>query len=205
MRLHDRSSIWIGIADLLLCVVSVVIVAVNPVKAKTDGIKPSAEFLVTTDWSLDRNTDLDQWVVLPSRKPVFYQSRQVECADLDRDSLGFSTETVTLADGSEVRGKSYTETTSIRCIAPGRYDIAVNRFADHDGGADKPITAHVEITKLNPNVSTVWAGDVVIDHVGQTVNAVSFELDKDGHATLVSVPLEPVTAAYEKARPGGAP
>jgi hypothetical protein len=39
----DRSPIWIGLADLLLCVLSV-IVAVAPMNAKVDGIKPKAQF-----------------------------------------------------------------------------------------------------------------------------------------------------------------
>lgn len=203
--MRDRSPIWIGIADFLLCCLGVVIVAVNPVKAKTDGVKPQAEFLVTADWSIERNTDLDLWVVGPSRKPVFYGSRQVDCADLDRDSLGFSTEMVTLADGTKVRGKAYTETTSIRCLESGHWDIAVNRFADHDYGSDQPIVAHVEVVGLNPAVRTLWAGDVTLKHVGETANAVSFELDKEGHVTLVPVPLESVTAAYEKAKAGATP
>lgn len=46
---HDRSPIWIGIADLLLCMVSVVIVAVAPTKAKADGVKPKAESPITAD------------------------------------------------------------------------------------------------------------------------------------------------------------
>ena len=40
----DRSSIWIGLADLLLCILSVVIVAVAPTKAKVDGLKPKGSF-----------------------------------------------------------------------------------------------------------------------------------------------------------------
>jgi len=45
--MRDRSSIWIGLADLLLCIVSVVIVAVAPTHAKTDGIRPKAEYLIS--------------------------------------------------------------------------------------------------------------------------------------------------------------
>ena len=40
---------WIGLADLLLCILSVVIVAVAPTKARVDGVKPKAEFLITAD------------------------------------------------------------------------------------------------------------------------------------------------------------
>ena len=62
--MRDRSPIWIGLADLLLCIVSVVIVAVAPTKARTDGIKPKAEFLITMESSVDVDADPDLWIVL---------------------------------------------------------------------------------------------------------------------------------------------
>ena len=97
---RDNSSIWIGLADLLLCILSVVIVAVAPTKAKVDGVKPKAEFLITADWKVELDSDVDLWVVGPEKKPIFYGSREVGCASLDRDSLGYSTSQITLADGS---------------------------------------------------------------------------------------------------------
>jgi hypothetical protein len=200
----DEAS-WTGIADFLLCCLGVIIVAVNPVHAKTDGVKPHADYLIQLDWEISRDIDLDLWVVGPSRKPVFYQSRQVGCANLDRDSLGFSTSMITLADGSQVRAQSNTETTTLRCIEPGHYDVAVNRFSDHTGERGEPITARVDLTGLNPTVTTLWSGPVVVRHVGETVNVISFDLSADGKVTLVSPPLEPVTSAYEKAKAGSAP
>ena len=86
--MRDRSPIWIGLADLLLCIVSVVIVAVSPTHARTDGVKPKAD-LISADWDVMLDSDVDLWVANPSHKPIFYGSRQVECADLDHDSLGF--------------------------------------------------------------------------------------------------------------------
>jgi len=197
---RDRSPIWIGIADFLLCCLGVVIVAVAPVKANQDGVKPHAEFLIQMDYPVDRDVDLDLWVVGPERKPVFYNSRQVGCADLDRDSLGLATAHVYLADGTSVLSKSNIETTTLRCIAPGRYDVAVNVFSYHTDSRE-PIKAHVEITGLNPQVRTLFAADVTLTHLGETDNVASFDLDKDGHVTLVSVPLEPVTQTFAKSAP----
>ncbi len=128
----DRSPMWIGLADLLLCVLSVVIVAVAPTKAKVDGVKPKAEFLITADWPVALDSDVDLWLVGPDRKPVFYGSREAACASLDRDSLGFSTSQITLADGSMAQSESNKETTTIRCLAPGHYDIGVNLYSDRE-------------------------------------------------------------------------
>lgn len=190
--------------DLILCALWVAMVHVNPAHAKVDGVKPKAEFLIQMTYPVDRDVDLDLWLAGPSRNPVFYNSRQSGCADLDRDSLGLSTSTVELADGSKVKMHEDVETISIRCIEPGHNDVAVNLFSWRDDkGA--PITAHVEVTALNPNVRTVWAGDITLKHLGETINTVSFDLSPDGKVALVSVPLEPLTSAYEKAKAGAAP
>jgi hypothetical protein len=195
----DRSPMWIGLADLLLCVLSVVIVAVAPTRAKVDGVKPKAEFLITADWPVALDSDVDLWLVGPDKKPVFYGAREAACASLDRDSLGFSTSQITLADGSTAQSESNKETTTIRCIAPGHYDVGVNLYSDRELAKGKAsIPVRVEITGLNPQVTTVFAKDVALDQVGQTINVVSFDLRLDGQLTLVDPPLEPITDAYRK-------
>ena len=198
----DRSPVWIGLADHLLCILSVVIVAVAPTKAKVDGVKPKAEFLITADWKVELDSDVDLWLVGPEKKPIFYGSREVGCAPLDRDSLGFSTSVITLADGSVAQAESNKETTTLRCIEPGRYDVGVNLYSDRElaKGANS-IPVRVEITGLNPQVTTLFAGNVVLDQVGQTINVVSFDLSRDGKIKLVDPPLEQITDVYRRAKP----
>jgi len=196
---RDRAGIWIALGDLLLCVLAVVIVAVAPTKAKTDGLKPKAEILITADWPVDLDSDVDLWVVGPDKKPVFYGSRQDGCAFLDHDSLGYSTSMIQIADGTTVRADSNKETTSLRCIDPGRWDVAVNLYSDRMLAKGTPaIPVHVEVVGLNPTVTTLWSGDVKLDDTGQTINVVSFDLDKDGHVTLADTPLTPLTKLYTR-------
>ncbi len=199
---RDQSPIWIGLADLLRCIRSVVIVAVAPTKARVDGVKPKAEFLITADWPVALDSDVDLWLVGPEKKPVFYGAREVGCASLDRDSLGYSTSQITLADGSMAQSESNKETATIRCIAPGHYDVGVNLYADRElakGVATIPV--RVEITGLNPRVTTLFAGDVALERVGQTINVASFDLALDGQIKLVDPPLEPIIDAYRNAKP----
>jgi len=194
-----RIALW-AVIDVLGTSLGVALMSVHPVAAKVDGVKPHAEFLIQMDYPIDRDVDLDLWVVGPERKPVFYNSRQVGCADLDRDSLGLATAHVYLADGTSVLSKSNIETTTLRCIAPGHYDVAANLFSYHSDSRE-PIKAHIEITSLNPAIRTVWAGDVTLTHLGETINAVSFDLDKDGEVTLVDPPLAPITQSFAKSAP----
>ena len=205
--MRDRSPIWIGLADLLLCVLSVVIVAVAPKAPMAAGVQEKAEYLLSSEWSVDIDADVDIWLVPPTKKPAFYASREVGCARLDSDNRGFMDEVVTLADGTKTKVNSDKETISLRCIEPGRYDLGVNLYAFRRNGVPLlsaehglGLKVHVEIVVVNPAVHLVFSKDVMLDHVGQTINVASFDLDRQGHITLTDTPLELVTAhAYKSA------
>ena len=59
----------------------------------------------------------------------------------------------------------------------------------------------VELTGLNPQVTTLFAKDVALDSVGQTINVASFDLSPDGKIKFVEPPLEPITDAYKAGKP----
>jgi len=205
--MRDRSSIWIGLADLLLCVLSVVIVAVAPKEPAQSGVPEKAEYLMSAEWNVDLDADVDIWMIPPTKKPVFYGSRDVRCARLDSDNRGFIDDVVTLADGTKVKVDSDKETISLRCVEPGHYDLGVNLYAFRENGVTKigalhgpGVKVHVEIVQVNPKVHLVFAKDVTLDRVGQTINVESFDLSQDGRIALAEPPLELVTAkAYRTA------
>ena len=198
--IRDRSPIWVGLADLLLCILSVVIVAVAPRTTPQAGVPEKAEYLLSAEWSIDVDADVDIWLTPPSLKPVSYASREVGCARLDSDNRGFLDEIVTLNDGSQTKLLSNKETISLRCIEPGHYDVGVNLYAYRENSVSRvgihglELKVRVEILGVNPAVHVVFAKDVSIDHVGETVNVASFDLDRAGHITMTDPPLEPVTA-----------
>jgi hypothetical protein len=138
---------------------------------------------------------------------MHYGSRDVGCAKLDGDPRGFMDNVVTLADGSKVKVQTEKETVSLRCIEPGRYDIGVNLYAFRQNGMalhgalhGPGLKVHVEIVAINPNVHVVFAKDVTLDRVGQTINVESFDLSRQGEVALTEPPLELVTArAYKMA------
>ncbi len=205
--MRDRSSIWIGLADLLLCVLSVVIVAVAPKEPAQSGVPEKAEYLMSAEWNVDLDADVDIWLIPPSKKPVFYGSREVGCARLDSDNRGFIDDLITLADGSTVKVDSDKETISLRCVEPGHYDLGVNLYAFRENGIAKSgalsgpgVKVHVEIVAVNPKVHVVYTKDVTLDRVGQTINIESFDLSRHGSIALTEPPLELVTArAYRTA------
>lgn len=204
MSARDRSPVWIGLCDLALAVLTVVIVAVNPPVQKAKGVDMKAEILATAEWSVDIDADVDIHMMPPSHRPVFYGSRDVGCATLDRDNRGFLDSIITLADGSQAKVESDKETIAIRCVEPGHYDLAVNLYEYRENHLSVPgkrglgLKVHVEILGLNPQVQVLFAKDITLESVGQTVNWASFEMGRDGSITLVDPPLEPVTGAYQK-------
>jgi hypothetical protein len=192
---------WIGLADLLFCILSARIVAVAPTKAKVDGLKPKAEFRITADWPVALDSDVDLWLVGPEKKPVFFGSREVECALRDRDSLGFSTSQITLADGSTAQSESNKETAKIRYIAPGHYDIGDNHYSDRElAKGARSIRCALKSPNSISRLMTPFAGNVALDQVQQTLNVATFDLNFDDQVKLADPPLEPITHAYERAK-----
>jgi hypothetical protein len=205
--MRDRSPVWIGLCDLALAVLAVALVSVNP-PLKARGVEMKAEVLATIEWSVDVDADVDIHMMPPSKKPVFYGSRDVGCATLDRDSRGFLDSIITLADGSQTKVESNKETIAIRCVEPGHYDLAANLYQYQVNGLSVGpkrglgLKVHVEIVGLNPAVRVLSARDIVLDSIGQTVNWASFEMSRDGRITFADPPLEPITSAYQKSLGG---
>ena len=198
----DRSSVYIGLADLLLACLSVVIVAVAP-PSKAKGPEQPAEFMITADWPVtgpNSDSDVDLWTLPPSGNPIMYKSRQIGCGSLDRDSRGWTDSRVNLPHGVVKIVDSQRETTAFRCIEPGHFDVGVHLYSYHWHEGDPTgaygLRVHVEVVRINPVLKTVWQGDVVINADSQFVNAVSFDLEPDGIMTVTDTPLEPWGARF---------
>lgn len=202
MTQRDLSPIWIGLVDLFLLVLNVVIVQVAPVHATSNGVEEKAEYLITIEWPVDIDADADVHLIPPSKHPVFYGARQVGCARLDQDNKGLQDSYVRLADGSTVKLMSDKETIQLRCIEPGHYDAGVNLYAwreDNNGQKDRHdlgLKVHCEIVGVNPSVHLVFAKDVTLDRVGESINWASFDLDRTGAIALTDPPVTPITNTY---------
>jgi hypothetical protein len=207
MTQRDLSPIWIALVDLFLLVLNVVIVQVAPVHATSSGVEEKAEYLITIEWPVDIDADADVHLMPPSKHPVFYGARQVGCARLDQDNKGLQDAIVKLDDGSTAKLESDKETIQLRCIEPGHYDAAVNLYAfrvDNLNQADRNdlgLKVHCEIVAINPAVHLVFARDVTLDPVGQTINWASFDLDRAGAIRLTDPPLAAVTESYTTKAP----
>ena len=192
-------------ADLLLCVLAIVIAAVNP-KSEAKGIDNKADYLITAEWPIEHSdADVDLWAVPPPGEvPVYYKNREVGLTMLDQDCLGKSNSTVALADGSVIATKNCRETITLRGIVPGRYDLAINLYhMNSEQGRSVPddadglgIKVHVEIAQINPTVKIMFQSDLTLDRTKQTINFASFELTANNEFRLHPPQLEPITDKF---------
>ena len=215
MRAPDRSAVFIGLADLLLCVLAVVIVAVNP-KAVNEGVKINAEYLITAQWPVGIDADVDLHTIVPDGKSgadVFYRQREYNNVSLDHDNKGFIDAFTVQADGAVVKAAVDEEMTTIRGKVPGHFDVGVHMYNFHRGDTRPPESdttldtpVKVQVIQLNPHNKIVFDKTVTLTHIGECNNVVSFDLDREGQITFVDPPLEPVTHhAFESGHEGGPP
>jgi hypothetical protein len=98
------------------------------------------------------------------------------------------------------------ETIAIRCAEYGRYDMAAQLYAMRINGVDASdrrdlgVKVHAEIVALNPAIEVVFAKDVTLDFIGQTLNLASFDMDHAGKLAFIDPPLQPITQAYLRLR-----
>jgi hypothetical protein len=199
-----RYSTWPAYVDMLMCVLVVIITMVSTKRADSSGVKLKAEYIVTAEWSVDVDADVDLWMVPPpGDKPLFWGSREVGMLHLDRDSRGFIDNVVELPDGRVVRSLTAKETVTMRGIVPGRYDIGVHLYDYRQDGNTRNASAdrlglkvRIEVVRVNPSIETVFTDEVTLDRQWQTINVASFDLDAEGQPTFVDPPLAPITAKY---------
>lgn len=180
----DSAAVWIALADLLLAILAVVIVAVNPVsskgKADIQGL-----YMITATWSVKSDSDVDLHMKTPAGL-VYYAKKQLGCSTLDLDNRGFVSSHPTLADGTTSILKESKEMIQIRCIESGRYDVAAALFT-----GDSPVDVHVEVTSLKDG-ALLSQRDVTLKQVRDVINTMSFNIDEQGNLTLTSPPIQPI-------------
>lgn len=147
--------------------------------AKAGSVDVKAEFIITVNWP-DRNPDdIDTYVEDPLGNIVWYHVMQKGFMSLDRDDRGDYLDTINVG-GKDIVDPLNEETVSIRRNLPGEYVVNVYKFTDATHQPD-PVTVKVE--KINPKVSVVYYGQLVLANKGDERTAVRFTIDADGKVT----------------------
>jgi hypothetical protein len=166
--------------NMLLAFVAMFVMsfALMNVAKKEDGMKQTAEFIITLEWDKESDDDLDIWVEDPEGRLVFFKRPQDGLMHLDRDDYGRSNDLIKTDEGI-VQVFENKESVSIRGIIPGEYVVNVHAYNKRD---KQPTTAIVKVEKLKP-VGTVAIRTISVESSGEETTAIRFTVDKTGKVT----------------------
>ncbi len=165
------------------------------VEDPTKNVKLKAEYVLTMAWPGGSLDDIDLWLMTPDGEKIMYSHQEGAFVTLDRDDRG-AYKDVNLVDGKVVWVKDNREMMTIRAVVPGRYVLAafVYSVTDHyvvpglnemvDAEQPLPYEASIEMLRLNPTLSVVATGKVLLTRPRQEQVFFAFIVDEAGGVTV---------------------
>jgi hypothetical protein len=144
--------------------------------ANAGTVDLKADIVITASWPDGNPDDIDLYVEDPQGNVVWYYVKEAGLIHLDRDDRGNFRDTIEV-NGRKIESPLNQESVVVRGIVPGEYVVDVFRFTATTG---EPIPVSVKVEKLNPKLTVVYYGQVVLDRKLDEKTAVRFTLDVDG-------------------------
>jgi hypothetical protein len=191
---RQRANTFVGISDFLLALNNVIFIlfifAIMAMAAKVPpaaGVELKAEYIITAEWDLAHDCDVDLWVRDPLGHVVYFGQKESGSMHLDHDSRGSLSDEQRLEDGTIVKPKSYSEMVTLRGVVPGEYTVnlhlygaMINGSPGHQAGEAYTVPVHIRIIKLNPSVATEFDQEPTLERVWQEMTVTRFSLGADG-------------------------
>jgi hypothetical protein len=192
---RQRANTFVGISDFLLALNNVIFIlfifAVMAMASKAPpaaGVELKAEYLISAEWDLAHDCDVDLWVRDPLGNVVYWSHKEAGSMHLDHDSRGSLSDEQKLPDGMIVKPKAYAEMVTLRGIVPGEYTVNLHLYGgptikgvqSRNPGDPYTVPVHVRITKLNPSVITEFDKETTLERVWQEITVTRFSLGSDG-------------------------
>lgn len=178
------------------------IAEVNPSKNDANAER-NAQFVVSAEWALNIDCDIDLWVKDPTGAVVMYQQKVSGLAHLEFDDRGTVNSKTKLQDGTVVTAPDHKEFWTMRGIVPGTYYTSVHLFTCRDatgtslqhGVAVKEVRAKLTIQKLNPNFSIIDSREVVMNKIWEEGLGAMFDVGGDGTISNIETSDRPLVEA----------
>ena len=158
----------------------VAILFMNPI-AKLGTANLKAEFIITLTWPDNQPDDLDIWVEDPHGEIVSYLQREAGWLHLDRDDRGSLNDTIEI-NGQKILHPVNQEVVTMRGIISGEYVVNVYYYESVTRG---PVSATVQIDKINPVLKTVFFDRVVLEKQDVEKTVVRFRVSDRGEVVGV--------------------
>jgi len=157
------------------------IIFLNP-PAKQGIIDPKAEFIVSTTWDDFSADDIDTWVEGPDGNIVWFRNTEADLMHLDRDDRGSENDRI-IVNGERIVNPLNQEIVTVRGNVPGEYVVNVHYYQSK---SREPVAVDVRVVKVNPKLTVVYYGTVVLPHKGAERTAVRFSITRDGSVEAVN-------------------
>ena len=158
----------------------VAILFMNPI-AKLGTANLKAEFIITLTWPDNQPDDLDIWVEDPHGEIVSYLQREAGWLHLDRDDRGSLNDTIEI-NGQKILHPVNQEVVTMRGIISGEYVVNVYYYESVTRG---PVSATLQIDKINPVLETVFFDRVVLESQDVEKTVVRFRVSDRGEVVGV--------------------
>jgi len=158
----------------------VAILFMNPI-AKLGTTNLKAEFIITLTWPDNQPDDLDIWVEDPHGEIVSYLQREAGWLHLDRDDRGSLNDTIEI-NGQEILHPVNQEVVTMRGIISGEYVVNIYYYESVTRG---PVSATLQIDKINPVLETVFFDRVVLESQDVEKTVVRFRVSDRGEVVGV--------------------
>ena len=163
-------------ALLVLAFLGMMMMTIEIIKVKqTEGIKPPIFLMITMSWPSNIDADIDLHMRCPDSTNISYIIREACWANLERDSRGSISDTITFSN-QRITTLSNREVITMRTAYPGEWIINVNWYG---GNYNSTIPVKIEITAIEPNVKTLWETEVTLRYMKHEEHVVRFKVDAD--------------------------
>jgi len=191
MRRYSSNLAFVDLLfNLLVGFTSLFVIAfmmINPI-SKTGEVTPPVRMFVEIEWPSSINKDIDLFVRGPDGDVVFFINKDNGYITLERDDLGWSSDTYHVNGVEKVVRRNY-EIANFSELPAGEYVIAVLYFSTFG----PPIDVTTSVRTISPH-RLVYQGvtEGLTPRAERTI--VSFTVDKDGKVSDLNTELQiPIT------------
>ena len=160
---------------------------IAPITQQNDGIKKNADYVITMEWPVDVDCDIDLWVRDPQNNIVSYRFMEAGLMYFERDDMG-KRRSVYLLDNKEiVIDPDNKEYVTLRGTFPGEYIVNVHVYSciESEGTGSKgmgqgfaiDVPIKIEVVRINPTFIVVKSIEMKMDSVWQERTATRFVMD----------------------------
>jgi len=155
------------------------------VEAQTGKVDPKAEMMITVTWPDGSTDDVDTYVADPAGNVVWYHRREAGLMHLDRDDRGMFRDVLEL-NGEAIENPLNQEIVSFRALSDGEYTVNIVHYIANAGN----LPVQVKVEKLNPSVTLVFYGTIMLSGTGDEQTAVRFTLAGDEVTDVNNIPRD---------------